>query len=157
VEPRVSLTATVVKGLPLLSSRQQDGRNVAHRVGVVRRVMKVNEIMSTARDSLTVKRVFGDPYERDELIVIPAASVSGGGGGGTGHDEKGQEGEGGGFGVNARPAGAYVIKDGQVSWRPAVDVNRVITTVGLIVIVYLLTRPRMARAHARSAGGSSAG
>ena len=84
--------------------------------------------------------------------------MCGGAGGGTGHDEKGQEGEGGGFGVSARPAGAYVItKDGEVSWRPALDVNRVVAAVGLAVIVFLLSRPRMARAHARSASGSIAG
>ena len=118
--------------------------------------MKDNEFISNARDSLTVKRVYGDPYEKDGLTVIPAASVSGGGGGGAGHDEKGQEGEGGGFGMTARPAGAYVIKDGEVSWRPALDVNRLVAAAGLVVIVYLLSRPRMARAHAKSAKGASA-
>jgi uncharacterized spore protein YtfJ len=111
--------------------------------------MKVSEIMSTARDSMTVKRVYGDPYEKDGLTVIPAAVVRGGGGGGGGHDDKGGEGEGGGFGVNARPAGAYVIKDGEVSWRPALDVNRIVAVVGLAVLVFLLSRPRMARARAR--------
>jgi uncharacterized spore protein YtfJ len=118
--------------------------------------MKVNEIISTARDTLTAKRVYGDPFEKDGLTVIPAATVIGGGGGGAGHDESGEEGEGGGFGVIARPAGAYVIKDGDVSWRPALDVNRVVVVVGLAVIVFLLSRPRMARLHAESARGPSA-
>ncbi|HZJ04243.1 MAG TPA: hypothetical protein VFD59_02080 [Nocardioidaceae bacterium] len=71
-----------------------------------------------------------------------------GAGGGTGRDDKGQEGEGGGFGISARPAGAYVIKDGHVDWRPAVDPNRMVTTVGFVVVAYLLSRPRMARARA---------
>jgi hypothetical protein len=35
-----------------------------------------------------------------------------------------------------------VIKDGGVHWRPAIDPNRVITMMGLIVIAYLLRRPR---------------
>lgn len=112
--------------------------------------MKVNEVLSNARDAITVKRVFGEPYERDGLTVIPAAVVGGGAGGGTGHDDKGQEGEGGGFGVSGRPAGAYVIQDGQVSWRPAVDPNRIVVMVGLAVIAYLLSRPRLARARALS-------
>jgi uncharacterized spore protein YtfJ len=112
--------------------------------------MKVSEVISTARDSLTVKRVYGDPYEKDGVTFIPAASVSGGAGGGTGHDDKGQEGEGGGFGISARPVGAYVIKDGEVSWRPALDVNRIVAAVGLAVIIFLLSRPRMARVHTRS-------
>lgn len=43
-----------------------------------------------------------------------------------------------------------MIKNGQVSWRPAVDVNRIITMAGLVVITYLLSRPRLARARAAS-------
>jgi hypothetical protein len=45
-------------------------------------------------------RVFAEPYEKDGVTVIAAATVAGGAGGGGGHDERGQEGEGGGFGVN---------------------------------------------------------
>lgn len=114
--------------------------------------MKVAEVLSTAREAMTVRRVYAEPYERDGVTVIPAAVVVGGAGGGGGHDGEGQEGEGGGFGMSGRPAGAYVIKDGKVSWRPAVDPNRVVTTVALVVIAYLLTRPRMVRARAASAG-----
>ena len=117
--------------------------------------MKADEIINTARDSLTVKRVYGDPYEKDGVTVIPAASVAGGAGGGTGHDEKGQEGEGGGFGLSARPAGVYVIKDGDVSWRPAIDANRVVAVAGLALIVFLLSRARIARARAKSASSPS--
>ena len=113
--------------------------------------MNVAEVVSTARDAITVKRVYGEPYEQDGLTVIPAAIVTGGGGGGTGHDEKGQEGEGGGFGVSGRPAGAYVIRGGEVSWRPALDPNRILTIAGLVVIAYLISRPRMVRARATTA------
>lgn len=109
--------------------------------------MKVDELMTTTRDALTVKKVFGDAYEKDGLAVIPAASVRGGAGGGTGHDEKGQEGDGGGFGMTGRPAGVYVVKDGKVKWLPAVDPNRIFLTVGVVIIAYLLARPRWARAR----------
>lgn len=118
--------------------------------------MKVTDVLGTAKETITVKRVYAEPYEKDGLTVIPAAVVGGGAGGGTGHDEKGQEGEGGGFGVSGRPAGAYVIKDGQVSWRPALDPNRIITTLGMVVVAYLLTRPRMTRARAKAAGHRTA-
>jgi hypothetical protein len=47
-----------------------------------------------------------------------------------------------------RPAGAYVIRNGEVSWRPAVDPNRIITIAGLVLIAFMLSRPRMARARA---------
>ena len=119
--------------------------------------MKVTEVLNTAKDAITVKRVYAEPYEKDGLTVIPAAVVSGGAGGGAGHDDKGQDGEGGGFGVSGRPAGAFVIKDGQVSWRPAVDPNRFVTMVGLAAIAYLLSRPRMARARATWRNSPEAG
>ena len=35
--------------------------------------MEVNDVISQARDTLTVKRVFGDPYEKNGVTVIPAA------------------------------------------------------------------------------------
>lgn len=111
--------------------------------------MQVSEIISTAKDAITVKRVFAEPYEKDGVTVIVAATVGGGAGGGGGHDEKGQDGEGGGFGLSGRPAGAYVIKNGEVDWRPAVDPNRIVTMVGLVAIAYLLSRPRVTRARAK--------
>ncbi len=115
--------------------------------------MKVDELLSSARDALTVKKVYGEPYEKDGVTVIPAAVVRSGAGGGTGHDEKGQEGEGGGFGATGSPAGAYVVKDGKVTWLPAVDPNRIFLMVGMSVIVYLLMRPRMVRARRLLAAG----
>ena len=112
--------------------------------------MNVAEVMGVAKDAMTVKRIYGEPYEKDGLTVIPAAVVAGGAGGGSGQDDKGQEGGGGGFGVSGRPAGAFVIKDGKVSWRPVVDPNRVVAMIGLSVIAYLVSRPRMTRARARA-------
>ncbi len=107
--------------------------------------MKPSDLLSAAKDTITVKRVFGDPYEKDGVTVIPAAAVVGGAGGGEGTDPQGQQGEGGGFGTSARPVGVYLLKDGNVTWRPAVDVNRTITVLGLIIVVLLLRRPRKRR------------
>lgn len=115
--------------------------------------MKLDELVSSTREALTVRRIYAEPFERDGLAVIAAASVRGGAGGGSGHDEKGQEGEGGGFGMTGRPAGAYVVQEGKVKWLPAVDPNRLFMMVGMAVIAYLLMRPRMARA--RGAAGKS--
>ncbi|MBI1758500.1 MAG: sporulation protein [Actinobacteria bacterium] len=116
--------------------------------------MRLDELVTTAKDAVTVRRVFAEPYEKDGVTIIAAAVVAGGGGGGAGHDEAGQEGEGGGFGIRARPAGAYVIKEGTVRWNPAVDVNRIVLTVGCAVIVYLLTRVRLQKIMARAARSS---
>lgn len=107
--------------------------------------MKLTEVLGTAKDTITVKRVYAEPYEKDGLTVIPAAMVAGGGGGGAGHDETGGEGEGGGFGMGGRPAGAYVIKGTDVKWLPAVDPNRIMTMAGLVLIAWLVTRPFTAR------------
>jgi uncharacterized spore protein YtfJ len=115
--------------------------------------LKLDELVTTARDAITVKRVFAEPYERDGATVIAAAIVVGGAGGGGGHDEHGQEGEGGGFGVIGRPAGAYVIREGRVSWQPALDVNRLLAMLGAVAIVYLLSRSRVLRARTRREAG----
>jgi uncharacterized spore protein YtfJ len=113
--------------------------------------MKLDDLTTTARDSITVKRVFGEPIERDGITVIPAATMAGRAGGGTGKDQKGDEGEGGGFGMAAKPAGVYLVKGGDVVWRPAVDPNRVISTVGAVLITWLLTRAMVERTRARAA------
>ena len=105
--------------------------------------MNVTEIMETARDALSVKRVFGEPYERNGVVVIPAAAVAGGGGGGSGEGqgEDGStvgQGTGGGFGAVAKPAGVYVITGDTVKWQPAVDVNRIVLGGQIVAIVLLL-------------------
>ena len=92
-------------------------------------------IIERARDVLTVRRVFGDPIERDGITIIPAAKVRGGGGGGGDTEGNG----GGGFGVSATPAGAYVIKNGTVRWEPALDLGRTIFMGQLVGVVFLLT------------------
>jgi uncharacterized spore protein YtfJ len=95
-------------------------------------------------------KVFGEPIQQDGLTVLPVAAVAtgGGGGGGSGSAGKGEHklesgrgdmgGEGGGFGVLAKPAGAFVIKNGDVSWRPAVNLNRVIMGGQVVAVVALL-------------------
>lgn len=88
--------------------------------------MDVQETISKARDAITVKRVYGAPYERDGVTVIPAAVVGGGAGGGGGTDKEGSSGGGSGFGLGARPVGAYVIKGGEVRWEPAIDVTQIV-------------------------------
>jgi uncharacterized spore protein YtfJ len=68
-------------------------------------------VITEAREAIRLKQVFGEPYERDGIAVIPAAAVSGGGGGGGDANEAG----GAGFGLSARPVGAFrVILVGQV-------------------------------------------
>ena len=126
--------------------------------------MDVHEVLNQARDAMTVKRVFGDPYEKDGVTVIPVANVMGGAGagGGTGvgakiesasgkaaEDGAGDSGYGMGYGLRATPAGVYVIKGGEVEWKPALDVNRLTLQRAGVVILALLVLRSIVRTLAR--------
>lgn len=99
--------------------------------------MRVMDVVSDAKSAMRASEVFGAPYEKNGVTVIPAAKIAGGAGGG-GNEGEPQAG-GGGFGVYARPVGAFVIKGGDVSWQPALDLNRVILMGQVVAIVALLT------------------
>jgi uncharacterized spore protein YtfJ len=108
----------------------------------------VDELVKGHRDAITVKKVFGDPYEKDGITIIPAAKVLGGGGGGEGEAPDGQgagKGTGSGFGIAAKPAGAYVIHADEVKWQPAVDVNRIIAGVFALGALALLVALRRSK------------
>ena len=109
--------------------------------------MRLVEIVNEGRDAVSVRRVFGGPVANGGVRVIPVASVAAGAGGGSGSDAgRGGEGEGGGFGARGRPIGVYVIRDGEVSWQPAIDLNRVVawTGVTLMAVVLVVSRARRA-------------
>jgi uncharacterized spore protein YtfJ len=111
--------------------------------------MDVQELITGVRDSISVKRVYGDPYEKNGLTVIPAAVVRGGGGGGTGEHEGEGTGSGGGFGVNARPSGAWIIEGDTVTWKPAVDVTRIVLGGQMVALAAILVTGRILATHAR--------
>jgi len=128
------------------------------------------DIVLRAQDVLTVRRVFGEPIERDGVTVIPVARVLGGGRAGIGEDGAGPgggggtggrgAGSGGGYGLKAVPAGVMVIRGGTVSWRPAVDVDRVALGGQLVAVVALvgafLTIRRYLALRARRADAATA-
>jgi uncharacterized spore protein YtfJ len=134
--------------------------NGAHR-GVI-------DTIAHTLESNTSRRAYGEPVTIGEVTVIPAARVIGRGGGGGGggvdsdhpgdHQHRGGEGSGGGLMQSARPVGALVVKGSEVSWRPAVDVNRIIlggqvvAIVGLMVLrSFLKSRKRRTAKVARTA------
>jgi uncharacterized spore protein YtfJ len=96
------------------------------------------------RNAVSASQVFAEPVERDGTTLIGVARVSGGGGG----DQLADGSTDGGVGLIAAPVGAYVIKDGQVRWMPAVDVNRLIVVLTVILIVILVRRARRRRRKA---------
>jgi uncharacterized spore protein YtfJ len=95
-------------------------------------------LLQGVRDAITARTVYGEPVERDGVTVIPAATVRGGGGGGGDSEGNG----GGGFGLHGRPVGAYVIKDGEVTWKPAVDPARVLMVALAAFALWVFVRRR---------------
>ncbi len=87
-----------------------------------------------AVDLVTVRRVFGEPFEKNGVTIVSVAKVRGAGGGG-GPKEVG----GSGFAVDARPVGVFEIRSSGVRWIPAIDVNRAVLGGQIVAIVALLT------------------
>jgi uncharacterized spore protein YtfJ len=106
--------------------------------------MDAQTLLSRVSESLSVRRAFGDPVERDGFLVIPVAFVAGGGGGGEGQvappgrfseeeggadrpdsDDRPQPsppiGSGGGLGGVIWPLGVYVVRGDKVTWKPVVQ------------------------------------
>jgi Uncharacterized conserved protein len=79
--------------------------------------------------------VFGDPIETEGVTIIPARRSAGGRRlAATARTTAGR------FGIGAKPVGVYVIKDGDVSWQPAVDVNRIIAFTFVLGLVFAFRR-----------------
>ena len=111
--------------------------------------MEVQDMISGVRDTISVKRVYGDPYEKDGLTVIPAATVRGGAGGGIGEQDGEGKGKGGGFGLMARPSGAWIVEGDSVTWKPAIDVTRIVLGGQLVALAAILITGRILSTHAR--------
>ena len=110
--------------------------------------MDARELTKAVREALSVRQVFGEPVERDSVTVIPAATVIGGGGAGGG-EQPPEDGEAGpqsgigiGFGGMMWPAGAFEIRGDRVTWRPAIDVTRVLVLVLVLAIAVVRARGR---------------
>jgi uncharacterized spore protein YtfJ len=101
--------------------------------------VNVDEMVKGVHDVLAAKRVYGDPIERNGVVLVPAAVVRGGGGGGSDAESNG----GGGFGVQSRAVGVYVIEEGRVRFEPAIDVTRiVVASLAALTLIAFLWRPR---------------
>jgi uncharacterized spore protein YtfJ len=138
--------------------------------------MDVGNILAKAAENLSVRRAFGTGYEKDGMLIIPVALVTGGGGGGTGpartrggdsvarpddppgegpagqdaaSQDPGRTDAGGGFGGLVLPSGVYVVKGDQVRWVPAVDMTIVVLASLSLVRVLARTWTRRSRRGSR--------
>jgi hypothetical protein len=103
--------------------------------------------------------VYGEPYEKDGMTIIPAAAVRGRMGGRSVRTEGQPDRTRGGFGMTARPVGVFVVQNGTLRWQPAFDVDGLLGTalagiaVAGAVVLGLFGRPRFRRVvavHRRS-------
>jgi len=123
----------------------------------------MTEILGDAKESLGSKGVYGTPYEKNGVTIIPAARIMGGAGGGEGPvptegaEEGGREpgfistASGGGFGVSGQPTGAFVIKGNEVRWVPAVDVNRLMFGFQIVLIAFFFAMRSIAKSRSATA------
>jgi uncharacterized spore protein YtfJ len=81
--------------------------------------------------------IFAEPVERENITVIPVAKARWGFGGGVGH-RKGEDGAGGGGGVQITPVGFIEIKNGEAEFRPIRTVSVPLMIAGGISILFLL-------------------
>jgi hypothetical protein len=106
--------------------------------------MDLQNVLVGAQEALTVHRVFGEPVTIHDTTVIPTAVIGGGGGGG-GDGARG----GAGFGMTGRPSGIFVLCGDQVSWKPAVDVNRIVLGGQFVAMAVFLFLGSLMLRHAR--------
>jgi uncharacterized spore protein YtfJ len=109
--------------------------------------MRVMEIVNEAKSAMRASEVFGTPYEKNGLTIIPAAKIMGDAG--AGGDQHEPQARGAGFGVSTKPAGAFIIKGDEVRWQPALDLNRTIIAGQVVAIVALLTLRTIVRTLAK--------
>ena len=107
--------------------------------------MDLQNVLVGAQDALTVHRVFGEPVTIQDTTVIPTAVIGGGGGGGGADGAQG----GAGFGMTGRPSGVFVLRGGQVSWQPAIDVNRIVLGGQFVAMAALLFLGSLMLRHTR--------
>ncbi len=113
---------------------------------------KIDELLSQGQNVLSANRVYSEPYEKNGVALITAASIRGGLGGGEGDSGEGEPvGSGGGFGMTARPVGAYLIKGDEVSWISAADTTRVILFSQVVLVVSLLVLRSIVRTRRKRA------
>ena len=100
-------------------------------------------LVERMQESFSAQIVYGDPIEKDGTVLLPAAWVAGGGGAGSGRDESGAQGEGGGFGLFARPSGSWVVTSEGAQWVPAIDVTAIVLAGSVLLMSYLRYRAKV--------------
>ena len=107
----------------------------------------IKEILDGALAKGDVRRVYGEPVERNGRTIIPVAHIGSGFGFGAGSGgEPGKEGEGGGGGgkVNGKPIGYIEITNDGSHFKPVYDITKLgrMAILATAILVWLLARKR---------------
>src|SRR2546423_2601499 len=79
--------------------------------------MRVMDVVNEAKGAMRASEVFGTPYEKNGVTIIPAAKIAGGAGGGG--DQAQPQTGGGGFRPSFPPPGALLVQSGGGGRAPA--------------------------------------
>jgi uncharacterized spore protein YtfJ len=116
-------------------------------------VERSNSFLTRLIDRITLgtnaRMIYGDPVERDGVMVIPVGKVRWGLGGGEGGDVEGNGGSGGGGGITVSPIGFIEIKNGLARFRPIFDpalIVQIIAASALTSLVLLTGARRIVEA-----------
>ncbi len=134
--------------------------------GVTAAAALVERLAQGVARHVTVRNVFGEPVEAQGATVVPVARVAfgfgGGGGAGQGPSAAdvatpGGGGGAGGGGGRVTPAGYLVLRDGQVRYRPIVDLQGLAALVLAAAALVRVLRgggPRSRRVEVRGGTGT---
>lgn len=103
-------------------------------------VRSIRETLQQAFDRGDVKRVYGEPIERNGRTIIPIADTGalfGFGSGSGGNAEGSGDGGGGGGKVAGKPIGFLEIDEKGTRFRPVFDANR-LGAMGILAATFLI-------------------
>ncbi len=103
---------------------------------------RISNVAEKLSEVFSVEQVFAEPLQLKGLTLVPVARISGGGGGGA---------DGSGLGGRAKPLGALLVRDGEVTWLPTPDVNRIVLAVSgvmaLMLVLSIFKRRKITRSN----------
>src|SRR3989475_468487 len=113
-----SLRSSAWPASPSDAGKQPPIRLSGQVSAILRRTdMRVMDVVNETKAAMRASEVFGTPYEKNGVTIIPAARIAGGAGGGG--DQQGPHAGGVGFGASSRPGRAFVSKGGAGTCAPS--------------------------------------
>lgn len=100
-------------------------------------------MVTTLKDSASVRNVYGDPIRAGDKTIIPVANVAYGFGGGESKEDEG--GFGGGGGMRARPIGVVEVTGAETRWVPLNPTKNLLIAAGVGLFAGMVLGGRRAK------------